>query len=160
MGNPVTSAFPELLIASGTEAGYRWEVSSNKMGFRCGYVRVPAGHPWHGKDYDAVEPYPDVHGGLTFARPDTSDLSWWLGFDCAHAGDAPDPALPGYEHIGLTWAGIIRDTLYVVGQCLELAFQAASAGRYELRERPAAGLLRWHAVAVVRPVLMTGIGVI
>jgi len=64
----------------------------------CGYVGVPPGHPWHGRDYDEVLPYPDVHGGLTYAascnglichvpKPGESDDVWWLGFDCAHSGD-------------------------------------------------------------------------
>lgn len=54
-------------------------------GHLCGYVGVPPGHPWHGKDYNACTTrgvvemseegffdvpsgqYVDVHGGLTFA---------------------------------------------------------------------------------------------
>lgn len=77
----------------------------------CGYVGVPPGHPYHGKDYDDVDV--DVHGGLTYAREcmdlaevkkyrpeethdsiichvpeeDEPEELWWLGFDCSHAGD-------------------------------------------------------------------------
>lgn len=69
-------------------------------GHLCGYVGVPPGHRFHGKEYDDVPA--DVHGGLTFAdacqegeefgichvpeagRP---DHVWWLGFDCAHCHD-------------------------------------------------------------------------
>ena len=70
----------------------------------CGYVGVPPGHPWHGKDYGDVhdaDPEIDVHGGLTFAgacqdgaedgpgichvpEPGRPAHVWWLGFDCAH----------------------------------------------------------------------------
>lgn len=127
MCNPVSTAHPDLLLAKGLE----WEVTSNRMGYRCGYVRIPAGHPWHGLDYDDVEPYPIVHGGLTFARPDTDcgkgglDNAWWLGFDCAHAGDAPDPSLPGYLELMAKLGGVIRTTEYVAGQCQSLARQAA-----------------------------------
>lgn len=73
-------------------------------GHLCGYVGVPPGHPFHGCHYDAVDPHPYVHGGLTFSglcqegvkedagichtpgvgRP---EKVWWLGFDCAHGGD-------------------------------------------------------------------------
>jgi hypothetical protein len=67
-------------------------------GALCGYVGVPPGHPWHGKDYNDVDV--NVHGGLTFARGcdeggkichvplegESPDV-WWLGFDCAHSGD-------------------------------------------------------------------------
>lgn len=62
----------------------------------CGYVAVPPGHQWHGKDYDA--PDVDVHGGLTYAekcqgavchvaKPGEPEDVWWLGFDCNHSGD-------------------------------------------------------------------------
>lgn len=136
MCNPVTTAHPDVLLARGEELGFQWEVTSNRMGFRCGYVRVPAGHPWHGRDYEDIDPYPDVHGGLTFAEPDADcgkggeDSAWWVGFDCAHVGDAPDPALPGSEHMtrtGLYEDSVIRTTEYVAAQCRGLARQAAVA---------------------------------
>lgn len=57
---------------------------------RCGYVRVPPGHPLHGKNYDDFDI--EVHGGLTFAEEEPcaheDGIGWWFGFDCAHAGDA------------------------------------------------------------------------
>lgn len=61
-----------------------------EAGSRCGYVRVPAEHPSHGKGYDEVDIA--VHGGLTFAElepcTDHGDgQGWWLWFDCAHSGD-------------------------------------------------------------------------
>jgi hypothetical protein len=139
MCNPVTTKYPDALLAKGIEAGFQWEVTSNRIGYRCGYVRVPAGHPWHGKDYDSVEPYPDVHGGLTFAEADTDcgkggeDNAWWLGFDCAHLGDAPDPSLPGGEQLWRTRLGdvfdhdTIKTTEYAAGECRKLAQQARDA---------------------------------
>jgi len=135
MCNPITTLHPELLLDKGVHLGFEWEVTANRIGYRCGYVRIPAGHPWHGKDYDYVDPYPEVHGGLTFAQPDTDcgkggeDNAWWLGFDCAHAGDAPDPELPGYHpamHSLLTH-GSIKPTSYVAAECRSLAEQAAEA---------------------------------
>jgi hypothetical protein len=70
------------------------------LGALCGYVGLPPGHPWHGKDYGADDMSPDVHGGLTFAAPCDEDGRichvpqpgepadvWWLGFDCGHGGD-------------------------------------------------------------------------
>jgi hypothetical protein len=132
MCNPITTLHPESLLAKGEAYGFQWEVTSNRMGYRCGYVRIPAGHPWHGKRYDDIEPYPEVHGGLTFAEPDTDcgkggeDNAWWLGFDCAHYGDAPDPSLPGSMRHGLD-GGIIRTTEYVSAECRNLALQAQAA---------------------------------
>lgn len=139
MCNPVTTKHPESLLANGEHDGFEWEVTSNGIGYRCGYVRIPAGHPWHGKDYNSVEPYPDVHGGLTFAEPDTDcgkggeDNAWWLGFDCAHMGDAPDPSLPGGDHRRhvnmpeLFSRDTIKDTAYVMAECVRLAEQAKAA---------------------------------
>jgi hypothetical protein len=155
MCNPVTTAHPDVLLAKGVHEGYEWEVTSNRLGYRCGYVRVPQGHPWHGQGYDDVRTaggdWPDVHGGLTFAEADTDcgkggeDSAWWLGFDCAHAGDAPDPELPGSEVMmrhGLApatldqftemydhgYRDVVRSTEYVAAECRKLADQAAAAG--------------------------------
>lgn len=66
-------------------------VLAREGGHRCGYVRVPPGHPAHGKDYN--DPDVEVHGGLTFAEiePCTEHedgVGFWFGFDCAHFGDA------------------------------------------------------------------------
>lgn len=68
-------------------------------GALCGYVGVPPGHPLHGKDYSRCPDF-DTHCGLTYAascdegghichapQPGESPDVWWLGFDCAHAGD-------------------------------------------------------------------------
>ncbi len=60
---------------------------------RCGYVALPKGHIAYGLNYIDIDV--DVHGGLTFnaySKPndifnDDDDDLYWLGFDCAHAGD-------------------------------------------------------------------------
>ena len=129
MCNPVTVIHPDALLEKGTHLGYEWEVTSNRIGYRCGYIRVPHGHPWHGKNYDEVDA--EVHGGLTFAAADLNcgkggaDDAWWLGFDCAHFGDAPDPSLPGNLPGQLRLlAGTIRTTEYVAGECRRLIDQA------------------------------------
>lgn len=146
MCNPVTTSHPEALLAKGEHVGFQWEVTSNGIGYRCGYVRVPAGHPWHGKGYDDEGMYDiDVHGGLTFAAPDTDcgkggeDDAWWLGFDCAHYGDAKDPRIMTAEQIARELAferdglglphgeASIKTTEYVEAECRRLAEQAAAA---------------------------------
>jgi hypothetical protein len=50
----------------------------------------PEGGRWRRLGYQA-----QVHGGLTFTGPlliEGAPWGWWLGWDCAHAGDALDPA--------------------------------------------------------------------
>lgn len=77
-------------------AGFACLLHRGPMGQWCGYVGVPATHPAYAKPYSDVDV--DVHGGLTYAnrcqgaichvpKPGMSDDVWWLGFDCAHAGD-------------------------------------------------------------------------
>lgn len=106
-------------------------------GALCGYVAVPPGHPWHGKDYDDVEA--DVHGGLTYASaccgnvchvpaPGEPDDVWWLGFDHAHAWDkmpGNDALLHGYCLADMD--ATYRDMDYATKGCESLAEQAAKA---------------------------------
>jgi hypothetical protein len=145
MCNPITTQRPDALLDKGTHAGYEWEITHNGGGYRCGYVRLPAGHPWHGLDRGAVPA--DAHGGLTFAQPDThcgkggADDAWWIGFDCSHLGDGgdlPDPELPNGDvmadtladacaRAGLAWTGTIKTTAYVRDRCAELCEQARRA---------------------------------
>jgi hypothetical protein len=143
--NPVTTSRPDALLEKGEHAGFEWEVTSNGIGYRCGYVRVPAGHPWHGKDYGDESLYDvEVHGGLTFAAADTDcgkggeDNAWWLGFDCAHYLDAKDPRIMTGEQIAhelamearyprLNIGQVVRTTEYVAAECRALAEQAARA---------------------------------
>ncbi len=123
---------PDSILAKGTHAGIEWIVTHNDIGHRCGYARIPKGHPWHGKQYDEIEV--DVHGGLTFAEADVpcdkggADNAYWVGFDCAHYGDASDPTLPGRplpDILGIH--GVVRTQGYVEKECRALCDQIAAA---------------------------------
>lgn len=89
---------PDQVLARGEHAGFEYIVTHNRRAYRCGYVRIPAGHPWHGKDEGDIDVR--VHGGLTFGEPDVDcdkggpDDAYWIGMDFAHAWDLPDPSLP------------------------------------------------------------------
>lgn len=118
----------------------------NRGGALCGYVGVPAGHPWHGRDWSDLGGV-DVHGGLTYSdlcqdgpegetichvpAPGEPEPLWWLGFDCAHAWDIS----PGMD-AELVSAGLsslrmgdehYRTAAYVKAECASLAGQAANA---------------------------------
>lgn len=84
---------PERILNKGVHLGYKWIVSHNNRQHRCGYVRIPKGHPFYGiatcDTYDIT-----VHGGITFSESDEDKFWWWIGFDCNHYSDAPDPDLP------------------------------------------------------------------
>lgn len=131
---------PHHVLATGEHLGFEWVVVRNFSGYRCGYVRVPVGHPWHGKHYDDVDAR--VHGGLTFAEPDLScnkggaDDAHWLGFGCAHGGDAPDPQFEVNENVNLARMflgdvgsryGVVRTQEYVEAECRSLCEQASAA---------------------------------
>ena len=119
-------------------------VRTRDMGFWCGYVGVPPGHPAHGVKYDELDV--DVHGGPTFSEacmegnqersichipgPGDPDHVWWIGFDTGHAWDL----LPGKDSM-LKGCGIesyhdpleeYRTLAYVESQCAELARQLAA----------------------------------
>ena len=137
----IAIARPDDVLARGKHAGFEWIVTNNGMGFRCGYVKVAPGHPWHGKGYDDIDA--DAHGGLTFAEADMScgkdgpDDGWWFGFDAGHAGDMPDLSLScdqsGYNIrrmlIGLASmsGGEVRSQEYMESECRKLCEQARSA---------------------------------
>ena len=119
----------------GWHLGFMWIVMHNGMGYRCGYVRVPAGHPWHSMHQNDIHYQMHIHGGLTYANHLVCGIgdgvSWWLGFDCAHAWDAPDPALPceltSYRVYGemINRGRIIRTQAYVEQECRNLCVYAA-----------------------------------
>lgn len=141
-------------LADGFCEGFYYVVTHNNLGYRCGYVCIPKGHPWHGQEYDDLEGV-SVHGGLTFSGADdsTTDInfkdSWWIGFDCAHAYDAPDLSLLPeksaergfYDRYPPT--GEIRTTEYVVAECESLCKQAFAAlpDSYFSSARPDSGPL-------------------
>jgi hypothetical protein len=76
-----------------------------EMGHLCGYVGIPKSHRFYGKSYRDIEDMADikVHGGLTFSNEFIPDMEketagrdlWFIGFDCAHAGDLMPYMLQG-----------------------------------------------------------------
>jgi len=136
---------PDDVLAEGEHLGFQWVVVNNGMGYRCGYARVPLGHPWHGKKYGDLDDVA-VHGGVTFTEADVpcdapgADTDWWIGFDCAHAFDAPDPELarsrsdsgPSLSFLnnllvdGDSERYEVRTQAYVENECRSLCQQASS----------------------------------
>lgn len=116
------------------------------LGFLCGYVGVPPGHPWHGKNYYDLPV--DVHGGLTYARecdghichvpsPGEPEHLWWLGFDCGHAFDLA----PGMEALRIEKGWPLHaddrycDMIYVKAEVARLAEQAYESWKKEKDKR-------------------------
>ena len=139
----------ERRLASGTKDGFEFEVVHNDIGYRCGYIRVLPGHPWFGKEYQQIDC--DVHGGLTFASKGTAcathgeEAEWWVGFDCAHFGDAPDETVMPQAYLAIHQRiqreiprpsilppDVVRTTEYVVRECGRLARQAKRAAKTPL----------------------------
>lgn len=108
------------------------------------HLDVPCDEEWCYRDGHRPDATVEVHGGLTYAYrcADTDDESkgichvpeegrphdvWWLGFDCAHAGDlSPRYAanlageIPGYGQ-----QDVYRDLSYVRAEVAALAAQLA-----------------------------------
>jgi len=114
---------PENILERGEHAGYKFFIAHNTMGYRCGYVLIPPGHPWFEQYYENIDA--DVHGGLTYS--DGNENGWVVGFDCAHYNDAPDLNLPNILHPITLGPGVVRSQDYVRRECQSLCEQAAAA---------------------------------
>lgn len=106
---------------------YRIHIKINTdLGVLCGYVRVGSSLP---DDYQNL----NVHGGITFAGKFSDGGDYWLGFDCAHAGDfIPNlPVLrPVFEHETLKdEAFVLREAKLLIDQLVEL--ENAEERKYE-----------------------------
>lgn len=116
------------------ETGLPCLIHRGPSGALCGYVGVPVGHSAYKAEYDALDV--SVHGGLTFygqcqpnateesgichtVEPGEPSIVWWLGFDCAHAGDV----MPAYKKYTGIPGGKYRDITYVTSECKSLAKQ-------------------------------------
>lgn len=73
-----------------------WILRMMHSGHLCGYVAVPPGHPWWGRDHETRA---EVHGGVTFGReadgfspcPDGELAGWWVLAFGRPAPIRPDP---------------------------------------------------------------------
>lgn len=75
----------------GVEDGVPWATCINaRWGVMNGYAMVPTQHPLHGNG-DFWYWHAEVHGGVTYTQ-DGPEGSWWVGFDCNHLFDAPNPS--------------------------------------------------------------------
>lgn len=71
--------------------GFQCCIIFQPYGYRCGYVLVPQWHSCFEQDYDDIPV--KCHGGLTYSSHKLMERKypgWWIGFDCAHAGDTVD----------------------------------------------------------------------
>src|SRR5215471_8421807 len=110
-------------------------------GALCGYVGVPASHPWHGRSYQEIDV--SVHGGLTYSSGCQGHIChtplegeaevWWLGFDCAHCFDLAPAMAALLRQIGrgddfLDPTQTYKPVEYVRGEVERLAEQVRAAG--------------------------------
>ena len=127
---------PDRMAWRDAETGLQCLILRSYMGNLCGYVRVPRGHPWHGKRYQqrGIDRRISVHGGITFSGclgGRRMKRGHWFGFDCAHWCDL----VPGLMQHGLYGPGgadtssVYRDITYVRDECTSLAAQLAARHR-------------------------------
>lgn len=126
--------------------GLRCLIVRNEQGAWCGYVAVPAGHPWHGLGHPDLD-HVDVHDKVTWNGPWVPldpfsewtidpDAASWVGFSCQGAYDlypvkawvAQLKARPDNLR-GLTY----RTQAFAMEQAADLARQAHDAATTEGR---------------------------
>lgn len=111
-------------------------------GHLCGYVRIPADHPYHHKIYEDVNI--DCHFGLTFGEVSNGH---WIGFDCGHMGDIipsmkklrkkyPD-LFPIPEELKYSWLfnPTYKNIDYCIEQCKSMADQLIEIAKVGINER-------------------------
>ena len=64
--------------------GFTCIVRRGPMGALNGYVVLPEGHRYYGKNYDDIPV--EIHGGLTYSEFE-EEHGYMIGFDCAHFMD-------------------------------------------------------------------------
>jgi hypothetical protein len=124
---------------------YEWESEPDRvefeyLGFKCliirhptqkhlcGYVLLPRGHPYFGKDYEDIPV--SVHGGLTFGAVEGD--YYRIGFDCAHIDDFA-PGSPSPLHNCGTYRNIRYVTRELKKLCRQLTPEAVLAKELEGR---------------------------
>ncbi len=107
------------------------------LGSLAGYVAVPPGHRYHGADaytLDLEVPVVLCYAGSCSGRichvpaPGEPDDVWWIGFDCAHAGDLM-PALLRPPFALLHHGDVYRDVPQVTALVNLLADRLGDGGR-------------------------------
>lgn len=104
---------------------------------RCGYVRVPRGNPaFIVENYDDIPV--EVHGGLTFSsfgtEWDKNKKHFWVGFDCAHAGDLIiNESNDGYKQDWKFWTldMVVEETNLLAAQIKNLTWKEVMKGKIE-----------------------------
>ncbi len=104
---------------------YEYCVVATEMGHRCGYVKTEECDIAYKKHYDDLHSNITCHGGLTYS--DNTNFGGseghWIGFDCAHAGDSPDPELltednkPSSDYLSAFRGGTVRSKYFCVKWC-------------------------------------------
>ena len=110
-----------ILETRGTYKGHKWGIIfRNPLGYRCGYVEAPQSlNPLKTK----LEEDLDVHGGVTYIEhfnplDRERTPNFWIGFDCAHAGDGFTSRL-----FTLSDNEEVRSKEYCVEECKKLIDQ-------------------------------------
>lgn len=116
-----------------TNEGLHALIILTNNGYRVGYVGVPLEHVAANRSSDTLYSF-SVYGGVTFAGhpifAEASNSRWYIGFDCAHLGDAADEgALLSYGMDCTTYGfrtqeySTIRTLDFCIDQCNLLSAQ-------------------------------------
>jgi len=105
------------------------EISKQSIGKR-GIISVLCAQRLKKDDKVSMDLLFNVHGGITFSGEFKKGKGWWIGFDCAHAGDGRDISIMDKRHkemnekCHLDFDGdVIRIKKYVEKECKSLINQ-------------------------------------
>ncbi len=102
---------------------YEYCVAAMDSGHRCGYVKTEDFDFAYKKKYDDLHDFITCHGGLTYGSYTTFSKShgYWIGFDCAHSGDAPDPKFKNEDNEMyyrlFNSGGTVRTKSFCIDEC-------------------------------------------
>lgn len=109
--------------------GYKKSLLANEAMGKRGVLTVFCNCLKDDEDDIGIDILFDVHGSITFSGSRHEADDWWIGFDCAHADDAPDPAFMSeeikhsLEKAPYYTNGTIRSREYVEEECRYLCKQ-------------------------------------
>ena len=115
---------------------YEYCVVVTHSGHRCGHVKTEDYDLAYGKKYDELHSFISCHGGLTYSDFTSFTIShgYWIGFDCSHLGDSPDPKFKTEEnkvYYRMFKDGTVRTKDFCIEECKSMIDDIIEMNRNE-----------------------------
>lgn len=104
-------------------SGLNCVLQRSRLGFWCGYVQLPTGHPWLTKAIDKINV--SVYGGVKSVAAIPDKTGKWIAFECYESGDLA-PGMMKWKRQSLA-DGVYRDFDFATAECEKLAAAVSAA---------------------------------